>query len=162
MPYAFISRDPYKIVIRSPSVEELYKYIEQLTNSNTVMSSIDRNIIEHLGVQWITNESAIVKDLQELMRFEIDMLTVRISPEEATEIDWSGDLSDVYLKYFRHLALSPSPDLSDLEKVVIDDLSNRASMLDTRGQLKMFRDIINRRSIIKQYQDLYHGVVRQN
>ena len=57
------------------------------------------------------------------------------------------------LDSFKTRALSSYPDLSELRPSVVEQLTARAELLTSTGQLKLYKDIIYRRHIIKQHQD---------
>lgn len=57
------------------------------------------------------------------------------------------------LDRFKTRALSSYPDLSELHPSVVEQLTARAELLTSAGQLKLYKDIIHRRYIIKQHQD---------
>jgi hypothetical protein len=155
MPYAVITRQPNTIVIDSPSSDTLYKYIVAITGSGLVISILDVDIIEKMGYQSITNEALIVKDSEELLNFEIGALAVCVDSEKASTVDWTSDLSEFYLQYFRGRAFNPAPDLSELKQVVIENLSLKAEFLNDYEQLKLYKDIIQRRFSIKAHEDAF-------
>jgi hypothetical protein len=155
MPYAVITRQPNTIVIDSPSHERLYKYIVDITGSGLVISILDVDIVEKMGYQSITNEAMIVKDSGELLNFELGALAVFVDSEKASRVDWTSDLSEFYLQYFRARAFNPAPDLSELKQVVIENLSLKAEFLNDYEQLKLYKDIIQRRFSIKAHEDAF-------
>lgn len=158
MPYTVITRQPHTIVIESPSFETLYKYIIDMTPPILVISKLDVDIIKQMGCQSITNEGIIVKDREELLNFDIDVLAVCVNSEEAEKVDWSSDLSNFYLAYFRKRAFNSAPDLSELKQVVIDNLSLKAEFLNEHEQLKLYKDIIQRRYSIKGHEKAFENM----
>jgi hypothetical protein len=62
------------------------------------------------------------------------------------------------LARFKMRALSSYPDLSELQPCVVDQLTARAELLTSTGQLKLYKDIIYRRHIIKQHQDAINNL----
>jgi len=155
MPYAVITRQPNTIVIDSPSSDTLYKYIVDMTGSGLVISILDIDIIEKMGYQSITNEAMIVKDSEEFLNFDIGPLAVYVDSEKASKVDWSSDLSEFYLQYFRGRAFNPAPDLSELKQVATENLSLKAEFLNEYEQLKLYKDIIQRRFSIKAHEDAF-------
>jgi hypothetical protein len=158
MPYTVITRRPYNIVIESPSFETLHKYIEGITGTELIINNLDLAVIEQMGFQPITNESIIVKNAEELLNFEIDCLTICVNSEEATKVDWSSDLSEFYLDYFKGRAFNPAPDLSDLKQVVIERLILKADFLDVHEKMKMYKEIIQRRFSIKAHEEAFENM----
>jgi hypothetical protein len=158
MPYAVITRQPNTIVISSPSQEVLYKYIVDITGSGLVISILDVDIVEKIGFQSITNEAMIVKDSEELLNFDIGSLAVCVNSEEASKVDWSSDLSEFYLDYFRKRAFNTAPDLSDLKQVVAESLSLKAEFLNDYEKLKLYKDIIQRRFTIKAHEEAFENM----
>ena len=65
----------------------------------------------------------------------------------------SSDISQVDLEYFKLRAFTHYPDLSDLQPSVLENLTSRAEVLEPSARLKLYKDIIHRRYIIKQHQD---------
>lgn len=158
MPYTVITRRPHTIVIEAPSFETLYKYIVDITGTSLLISTLDLNIIEQMGCQSVTNEAMLVKDSEELLNFEIDALAVCINSEEAAKVDWSGDLSNFYLAYYRKRAFNTASDLSELKQSVIDSLSLKAEFLNEHEQLKLYKDIIQRRFSIKAHEEAFENM----
>ncbi len=158
MPYTVITRQPHTIVIESPSFEKLYKYIVDMTGTHLVISKLDLDIIKQIGYQSITNEAIIVKDSEELLSFEIGPLAVCVNAESAEKVNWSSDLSEFYLTYFRKRAFNSAPDLSELKQVVIDSLSLKAEFLNDYEQLKLYKDIIQRRFSIKAHEEAFENM----
>jgi hypothetical protein len=62
------------------------------------------------------------------------------------------------LARFKMRALSSYPDLSELQPCVVEQLTARAELLTSTGQLKLYKDIIYRRHIIKQHQDAINNL----
>lgn len=158
MPYTVITRQPYTIVIESPSFETLYKYIQDIKGTELVIHTLDIDIIQQMGYQSITNEAMIVKDSEELLNFDIDALAVCLDSEKASKVDWTSDLSKFYLAYFRKRAFNPAPDLSELKQVVIENLSLKAEFLNDYEQLKLYKDIIQRRFSIKAHEEAFENM----
>jgi hypothetical protein len=158
MPYAIITRHPHNIVIESPSLETLYKYIQDITGASLVISQLDIDIIKQIGSQCITNEAIIVNTSEELLGFEIDSLAVCVNSEEASKVHWSSDLSGFYLAYFKKRAFNTAPDLSELKSVVVDSLSSKAEFLNDYEKLKLYKDIIKRRFIIKSHEEAFENM----
>jgi hypothetical protein len=158
MPYTVITRRPYNIVIESPIFETLHKYIEGITGTKLIINNLDLAVIEQMGFQPITNEAIIVKNAEELLNFEIDCLTICVNSEEATKVDWSSDLSEFYLDYFKGRAFNPAPDLSDLKQVVIERLILKADFLDVHEKMKMYKEIIQRRFSIKAHEEAFENM----
>ena len=160
MPYTVITRLPHTIVIESHSFETLYNYIVDITGPSLLISRLDLDIIKQIGCQSITNESIIVKDREELLSFEISPLAVCVNSEEASKVDWSSDLSEFYLAYFRKRAFTSAPDLSELKQVVIDSLSLKAEFLNDYERLKLYKDIIQRRFSIKAHEEAFENMAK--
>jgi hypothetical protein len=156
--YAVITRKPYNIVIQSSSLETLYKYILDISGTNLVISLLNIQLIEQTGSQSITTEATIVKDGEELLNYDIDALTVCVNSDEASKLDWSSDLSEFYLEYFKRRAFNPAPDLSDLKQKVIDNLSLRAEFMNDYERLKLYKDIIQRRFSIKAHEEAFENM----
>jgi hypothetical protein len=111
-----------------------------------------------MGFQPITNEATLIKNAEELLNFEIDYLTICVNAEEASKVDWSSDLSEFYLDYFKRRAFSPAPDLSDLKQVVINNLELKAEFLDDHERLKLYKEIIQRRFSIKAHEEAFENM----
>lgn len=158
MPYTVITRRPYNIVIESPNFEILYKYIQDITGTGLLINNLDLAVIEQMGFQPITTEAMIVKNAEELLSFEIDYLTICVNADEAEKVDWSSDLSQFYLDYFKRRAFNPAPDLSELKQVVIDSLTLKAEFLDDHEQLKLYKEIIQRRFSIKAHEEAFENM----
>ena len=158
MPYTVITRHPHTIVIESPSFETLYKYIQDITGTELVIHTLDIDIIQQMGWQCITNEAIIVKDSEELLNYEIGALAVCVNTEDAAKVDWSSNLSEFYLAYFRKRAFNQAPDLSELKQVVIDNLSLKAEFLNDYEQLKLYKEIIQRRFSIKAHEEAFENM----
>jgi hypothetical protein len=129
-----------------------------MTGSGLVISILDVDIIEKMGYQSITNEAIIVKDGEELLNFEIGPLAVCVNSDKASRVDWSSDLSEFYLDYFRGRAFNPASDLSELKQVVIDNLSIKAEFLNDYEQLKLYKEIIQRRFSIKAHEEAFENM----
>ena len=158
MPYTVITRQPHTIVVESPSFEMLYNQIVDITGPSLLINRLDLDIIEQMGYQSITNEAIIVKDSYELPNFYVDALAVRVDSEEAARVDWSSDLSKFYLDYFRKRAFNPASDLSELKQVVMDNLSLKAEFINEYEQLKLYKDIIQRRFSIKAHEEAFENM----
>jgi hypothetical protein len=65
----------------------------------------------------------------------------------------NSESSQLDLDYFKKRALTSYPDLSELQPSVLENLTARAEVLEPSARLKLYKDIIYRRHIIKQHQD---------
>lgn len=155
MPYIVITRNPHTIVIESHSLGKLYDCIVSITSPVLVKTGLNVDIVEKNGSQFITNEAIIVKNSEELLKFDVDYLAVRINVEEAETMDWSGDLSGFYLDYYNKQAFQASSQLSSLTPVVVERLLEKAEHLDDCEKLQLYKDIIQRRFMIKSYEKAF-------
>lgn len=63
------------------------------------------------------------------------------------------------LDFFKKRALTSCPDLSELQPSVLENLTARAEALEPSARLKLYKDIIFRRHLIKQHEEAIENLV---